>query len=101
MAMRYNTSSVGILQNAPTNPARATTRIRTPKIMAGHSRTLTQESPGSVVSLILTSMIGIERSTATKLMVPMKLLVSAILVRLCLNDFVFLFLPLRIEHNIK
>ena len=73
-------------QNPPIKPARATTRIKIPKIMTGHCRSLTQELSASVASQIPAPMTGIERSTATKLMAPITLLLSAIFCRELARD---------------
>ena len=68
--------SQGILQNPPTNPTSATTKINIPRIMTGHCKSFPQELTGSFASQIPASMIGIERSIATKLMAPMTLLLT-------------------------
>lgn len=76
-------------QNPPIKPARETTKIKTPKTMTGHCRSLTQELSGSVASQTPAPMAGIERRMATKLMAPMTLLLSAIFLYIDLPVFCF------------
>lgn len=76
-------SSVGILQNPPIKPARATTKMTTPKIITGHCRILTQELSVSIASQIPAPITGIDNSMATKLMHPMTLLLNAIFFLAC------------------
>ena len=68
--------SQGILHNPPIKPASATTKINIPRIMTCHCKSFTQELFGSFACQIPAPMIGIERSKATKLMIPMTLLLA-------------------------
>lgn len=62
-------------------PARATTKMKIPRMITGHCSIFTQELSVSVDSHIPAPIIGIESNIATQFMAPMTLLLSAILER--------------------